>query len=337
MDPIRIAAVIPTYKTIGHIINVIKAIGPEVDSIIVVDDACPQHTGRYVSQNCSDSRVNVLYHNKNKGVGGAVITGYLHALENNADIIVKLDSDGQMDPHDLPEIVAPIINGYADYSKGNRFYDIDHVKGMPIIRLIGNAGLTFLSKLSSGYWSIFDPTNGYTAIHRKALSNLNLNKVAHGYFFESDMLFRLNLIRAVVVDVPIKARYEDETSSLSISSETGRFFSGHSINFIKRIFYTYYLRDFTVASIQLMIGTILLIFGTIFGARAWIHGIQIGSPATAGTVMIAALSIFIAIEFILAFFVYDYQMVPQYPLQGKLQTGKLWNKPRHKPTSNNQL
>ncbi|MCU0598993.1 MAG: glycosyltransferase family 2 protein [Desulfobacterales bacterium] len=317
MSSPTISVVIPAYKSRQFIADVIAAIGQEVESIVVVDDACPDQTGRYVMDHCKDDRITVLFHEKNLGVGGAVITGYRHALSLEADIIVKIDSDGQMDPGDLPDIVAPIANGYADYSKGNRFYDIEDVKGMPTARLIGNAGLSFLSKLSSGYWSIFDPTNGYTAIHRKALNALPLDKLAKRFFFESDMLFRLNIIRAVVVDVPIKARYGQEKSNLSISREIGKFFVYHLKNFFKRIFYTYYLRDFTVASIQLLIGAFLSLFGVIFGGNAWIKSIQSGQPATAGTVMLAALTVFIGIEFILAFFVYDYQFVPKNPLQHK--------------------
>jgi dolichol-phosphate mannosyltransferase len=318
MTPPKISVVVPAYKSRQFIGDVLAAIGPEVQSIIVVDDACPDHTGRYVKENCKDDRITVLFHEKNLGVGGAVITGYRHALNQDADIIVKIDSDGQMNPRDLPDIVAPIINGYADYTKGNRFYDIEDVKGMPVVRLIGNAGLSFLSKLSSGYWSIFDPTNGYTAIHHNALKALPLDKLAQRFFFESDMLFRLNIIRAVVEDVPIKARYGQEKSNLSISKEIGKFFIYHLKNFFKRIFYTYYLRDFTVASIQLLIGAILLLFGVVFGGNAWIQSIQSSQPATAGTVMVAALTVFIGIEFMLAFFVYDYQFVPKNPLQSKL-------------------
>jgi dolichol-phosphate mannosyltransferase len=322
MNTLQISAVIPAYKSHHLIADVIAAIGPEVDSIIVVDDGCPDKTGQFVMENCKDQRIKVLFHETNQGVGGAVVTGYRYALDHDADIVVKIDSDGQMDPADLPDIVAPIINGHADYTKGNRFYDIEKLKGMPAIRLIGNAGLSFLSKLSSGYWSIFDPTNGYTAIHRRALGALPLDKIEQRFFFESDMLFRLNIARAVVVDVPITARYGEEKSNLNISKEIGKFFVSHLKNFFKRIFYTYYLRDFTVASIQLLIGVLLFLFGVLFGGNAWITSIRTGQPATAGTVMVAALTVFIGIEFILAFFVYDYQFVPKNPLQSKLGRAK---------------
>jgi dolichol-phosphate mannosyltransferase len=325
MESPRIAVVMPAYKSRQFIADVLAVIGPEVESIIVIDDACPDHTGQFVLDNCKDDRINVLFHEKNLGVGGAVITGYKHALDLQADIIVKIDSDGQMDPKDIPDIVSPIINGYADYTKGNRFYDIEDVKEMPVVRLIGNAGLSFLSKLSSGYWNIFDPTNGYTAIHQKALNALPLDKLSQRFFFESDMLFRLNISRAVVIDVPIRARYGQEKSNLNISKEIGNFFVYHLKNFFKRIFYAYYLRDFTVASIQLLIGTILLLFGVIFGGNAWVRSIHSGQPATAGTVMVAALTVFIGIEFILSFFVYDYQFVPKNPLQSKLRKTKKMN------------
>lgn len=122
-------------------------------------------SGEYVKAHCTDPRVTVVKHEKNKGVGGAVMTGYRAAIADGAKVIVKIDGDGQMDPSLLREFVMPILGGEADYTKGNRFYDLSNISRMPAMRLFGNAGLSFLAKLSTGYWNIFDPTNGYTAIH----------------------------------------------------------------------------------------------------------------------------------------------------------------------------
>lgn len=199
----KIAVVIPSYRVKGHILSVIGKIGPTVHKVYVIDDCCPEGTGDFVLQNNSDSRVTVIKHQDNQGVGGAVMTGYLAALKDNIDIVVKIDGDDQMEPSLIPDFTAPIIAGEADYTKGNRFFNLDNIAAMPKIRIFGNAVLSFMTKLSSGYWDIFDPTNGYTAIHTDAIKHLPLNKISKRYFFESDILFRLNTLKAVVVDVPM--------------------------------------------------------------------------------------------------------------------------------------
>ena len=253
----HIAVVIPCYKVRCQILEVIEKIGEEVRSIYVVDDASPDEVGQYVSTHCSDSRVNVITNQKNLGVGGAVLTGYQKALSDGADIIVKIDGDGQMDPALIPNFVAPIIFGRADYTKGNRFFDLVGLRGMPPIRIFGNAILSFLTKISSGYWNIFDPTNGYTAIHAEVANHLPFEKINFRYFFESDILFRLNILRAVVVDIPMDSRYGNEVSSLKIKKIIFQFLTNHTINFVKRIFYNYYLRDLSLASIELPLGIFL--------------------------------------------------------------------------------
>ncbi len=176
---VRIGVVIPSYKVRKHILGVIAAMGEEVDRIYVVDDACPEHSGRFTS-NCiaATPRVRILRHAENRGVGGAVLTGYAAAIEDGVDVIVKVDGDGQMDPRLIPAFVAPIAAGEADYTKGNRFFDLEKVRVMPKMRLFGNAALSFLTKLSSGYWDLFDPTNGYTAIHVAVARHLPLKKSA---------------------------------------------------------------------------------------------------------------------------------------------------------------
>src|SRR5262249_39074317 len=156
-------------------------------------------------------------HEQNQGVGGAVMSGYRAAIADGMAVVVKVDGDGQMDGSLIPYFVAPIINGEADYTKGNRFFDLEQINQMPPMRLFGNAVLSLMTKLSSGYWNLFDPTNGFTAIHVDAARHLPFDKISKRYFFETDMLFRLNTINAVVVDVPMDASYGDEVSNLKIS------------------------------------------------------------------------------------------------------------------------
>ena len=310
-----IAVIIPCYKVKQHILDVIEKVGEDICSIYVIDDNCPEKSGQYVKNNCDDKRVHIIFHEKNEGVGGATITGYKQALNDGADIVVKIDGDGQMNPAMIKKIVGPIIKGEADYTKGNRFYNIEDLAQMPIKRLIGNAALSFISKLSSGYWNIFDPTNGYTAIHSSVIEQLPLDKIDKRYFFESDILFRLNTIRAVVHDIPMPSVYGDEKSNLKISKILGEFTIKHMTNIMKRLFYNYYLRDFSIASLEILLGSTSLSFGIIFGILMWIDSTKSGVPATSGTVMLAALPVLIGIQLILAFLSYDTKNVPQTPLQ----------------------
>jgi glycosyltransferase involved in cell wall biosynthesis len=312
-----IAVVIPSYKVTRHILGVIAGIGPEVGRIYVVDDRCPDHSGDFVRANCSDPRVVVIDHAENQGVGGAVMSGYRAAIDDGATVIVKVDGDGQMDAALIPAFVAPILAGEADYTKGNRFFNLERIGSMPPMRLFGNAMLSFLTKLSSGYWDLFDPTNGFTAIHADAARYLPFDKISRRYFFETDMLFRLNTLGAVVADVPMDAVYGDEVSNLKISRIVTEFSVKHMRNFFKRLFYNYYLRNMSLASIELPLGVLLLLFGLVFGTTHWIAASRLGQATPAGTVMVAALPMIMGVQLILAFLAYDIASVPRRPLHKK--------------------
>lgn len=313
-----LAVVIPSYRVTAHVLDVIARIGPEVAMIFVVDDACPDGSGSFVEQNCSDSRVRVIRHDQNRGVGGATITGYRAALEAGADIMVKIDGDGQMDPALISRIARPVMARQADYAKGNRFHSLWNVRRMPRIRLYGNAGLSFMTKLSSGYWGVFDPTNGYTAIHAAALEHIEFANVSERYFFETDMLINLGNARAVVADVPMEAVYGDEESNLHIGKELWPFLRTHLREMSKRIFYTYFLRDFSPASLQLLFGTLFLLFGTIYGSLEWYFSVSSGHVASTGTVMIAVLPIILGVQFLLNFLSFDMANEPRVPIQPPL-------------------
>ncbi len=306
----KVAVVIPCYRVRDRILSVLERIGPECALVYVVDDRCPEESGRFVQERCRDPRVRVVFHEVNQGVGGAVMTGYEAALREGATILVKIDGDGQMDPGLVPRFIAPIVAGKADYTKGNRFFNVEDVRGMPPVRLLGNAVLSFMTKFSSGYWGIFDPTNGYTALHAAVARQLPFGKIKRRYFFESDMLFRLNVVRAKVVDVPMVAEYRGEKSSLVVRRVLGEFLVGHLRNSLKRIAYNYFLRDFSLASLELVFGALLLAFGVAFGARAWYHSFASGVIATAGTVMLSVLPILIGVQFLLSFLGYDVARAP---------------------------
>lgn len=314
----RIAVVIPSYRVKDHILGVIEAIGDQCSAVYVVDDGCPDGSGRHVEAHGRDPRVRVLYHDRNRGVGAAVVTGYRAALEDGATVIVKIDGDGQMDPGDLPKVVAPIVDGTADYAKGNRFYHLDLLHRMPAMRIAGNAALSFITKFSSGYWDIFDPTNGYTAIHEAVARQLPLGRIATGYFFESDMLHHLGLLGAVVRDVPLDARYGDERSGISLPRAAVRFSLKHARNAARRLFYSYFLRDFSAASFELLLGLFLLTFGLVFGATQWVEWTSRGVGAYAGTVMLAALPVILGTQLLLAFLNFDVARVPRQPLHPQI-------------------
>ena len=306
----KIAVVIPCYKVKRHIVKLVQSVGRYVDLIIVVDDCCPEGSGNFLASKVKKSNLMVIKNDTNKGVGGAVKVGYLKALELNADIIVKIDGDGQMDPGLIPDFINPLLDDLADYSKGNRFFYISNLKKMPKIRVFGNSILSFINKISSGYWDLFDPTNGFTAINSKVLSKLEIDKIENGYFFESDILFRLNTIRAVVFDVPINAIYGDEESGLEIKKILVPFILFHIRNFLKRIFYNYYLRDMSIASIELPLGLFLFLFGLIYGGYFWHKSTLTFLPTPTGTIIISAISILIGVQFILAFLAFDINSNP---------------------------
>ena len=312
-----IAVVIPSYRVTRHILDVIAGIGPEVSRIYVVDDKCPDGSGTLVKQKCSDDRVRVIEHSENQGVGGAVMSGYQAAIAEGIDVIVKVDGDGQMDPTLITDFVAPILSGEADYTKGNRFFDLEKIRSMPPMRLFGNAVLSLMTKLSSGYWDLFDPTNGFTAIHADAARHLPFKKISRRYFFETDMLFRLNTINAKVVDIPMDASYGDEVSNLKISKIITEFLLKHGRNFFKRIFYNYYLRNMALASLELPIGLLMLVGGAVYGGWHWFLSMQAGVETPAGTVMLAALPVLMGMQLILSFVAYDIASVPRRAIHKK--------------------
>ena len=307
----KITVVIPAYRVASHILDVISGIGPEVSKIYVVDDACPNGSGALVSAKCSDKRVEVLTHSENQGVGGAVVTGYRAALEGGADIVVKVDGDGQMDPAMISDLIQPIVDGNADYTKGNRFDSLVGLREMPGVRVLGNGVLSLMSKISSGYWNVTDPTNGFTAIHRDVLKAMPLDMLSKRFFFESDVLYRLSVMRAVVWDISMEASYGNEKSNLSVLKALFEFPGRHFVRFHKRLFYNYYLREMSAASLELPLGAALGWFGLIFGINRFAESIATGVPATAGTVMLSAVPVILGFQLVLAFLSYDIASVPK--------------------------
>jgi glycosyltransferase involved in cell wall biosynthesis len=306
-----IVVVIPAFRVKKHILDVISGIGDEVDRIIVVDDACPENSGRHVTEHCDDNRIEVLFHAENTGVGGAVITGYRRSLELGATIVVKVDGDGQMDTSLISQLVRPIVDGAADYCKGNRFFSIDELLLMPKMRLLGNSVLSLANKFVNGYWNLMDPTNGFTAIGSDVLRKLPLHKIHRRYFFESDMLFRLGLYRAVVIDIPMQPIYADEVSNLRISRVLLEFPPLYLNRAVKRILYMYFIRDFHAASVELILGLVLIITGAVLGIQFWHSGSERKVFTSSGSVMLSALPVILGFQLVLSALNFDIQNVPR--------------------------
>ena len=314
---LSIVVVIPCYNVEKTIASVVAVMPSYVRWVVLVDDASRDRTADIVDSLKSE-RIRVIHLPENRGVGGATLRGYEEALALGADVIVKVDGDGQMDPAYLIPLIAPILMNRADYTKGNRFLHAEQIKSMPLIRRIGNAGLSFLTKAASGYWDIFDPTNGYTAIHGSIIPLLNKPLIDRRFFYETSMLMQLYLIRAVVKDIPIPSRYADETSNLSELKAIFEFPFRLLKELLSRLWIQYFLRDFGIFSIFMLSGMAFFAFGLVFGLYHWFVSAFVYHIATpTGTVMLAVLPIILGVQFILQGIVLDVQNVPTHPLQSE--------------------
>lgn len=306
----RIAVVVPAYNEARHIGEVLRGMPDWVDTIVAVDDCSSDDTLSAI-RSYSDTRVVAIQTPANQGVGGATMTGYAKALELDCDIVVKMDGDGQMSPAHLPSLLDAVVDQNYDYAKGNRFLAGESLGQMPHHRLIGNIVLTFVNKLASGYWHIFDPQNGYTAIKKGVLRQLDLKSIHKRYFFENDMLIALNFHNFRVRDVAIPAHYGQEQSDLS-PFKTGITFPLLFIpRFWRRIYQKYVLRDFSPIALFLIMGLLLLTWGVLFGAYHWIKSVVTGHTATTGTVMVAVLPFILGFQLVLEAIVLDIRETPK--------------------------
>jgi len=308
-----ISVIIPCYNVAKHIEKVICQIPPSVNYIIAVNDCSTDETDCILARLQQESRRLVyLKHETNQGVGGAMLTGFRKALELECDIAIKMDGDGQMDHSDIQKLIKPIEEGVADFSKGNRFRDFKALKNMPAFRRFGNLGLSFLIKAASGYWNIFDPTNGFIAIHKTALQNLNFEKIHKRYFFESSLLIELYYANAVICEIPMKAKYGDEISGLSTSKALFEFPPKLFYAFIRRIVLKYFLFDFNIASLYILFGFPLFLLGSIYGVVNFIrYAFNSHMPAPTGTVVIPTLLIILGFQLLLSAANYDLTNYPK--------------------------
>jgi dolichol-phosphate mannosyltransferase len=319
-DRYSIAAVIPAYRVERELEAVLCGLPAFLRHIIVVDDASPDGSAELAARLAEhDSRILLLRHTRNQGVGGAMLTGFRKALELGAQIVVKIDGDGQMDPAFLPALLTPLVSGRADYTKGNRFRDFAALRRMPIGRRIANMGLSFTSKAASGYWNCFDPANGYFAIRGEVLAQLPLERMDKRYFFETSMLAQLYMLGAFVVDVPMPARYGSETSNLSMQHAALEFPLKLLTTLVRRLWLRYFLYDFSMVSVYLTTGLPLVLFGLIFGVTKWIKYAELGQAAPTGTVILPTLALILGIQILLSAVEIDMRSVPRQPLSAPLE------------------
>jgi glycosyltransferase involved in cell wall biosynthesis len=307
-----IAAVVPAFKEEAHIARVVTTMPDTVDIIVVVDDHSPDETYQRAVET-ADPRLTVIRHEVNQGVGGAIMTAHAKALELGADIDVVFAGDGQMDPAYLPDLLDPIVHDGYGFTKANRFYSSKSFHGMPFYRIIGNVILSFLNKLASGYWNLFDPQNGYTAITQDTLRRLPLERIASRYSFENDLLIHLNILRVPAIDVPIPAVYGEEVSSIKLKRvipELLRLLFG---GFWKRFFYKYVLWSFSPIALFLFMGLFLMLLGTVAGIFVIVN--TLGPPeASAGSVLLSVAPLLVGVQMLLYALMLDIQESPDSPM-----------------------
>ena len=281
---LTVAVVVPAHNESKLIGRVIETCPELVDHIVVVDDCSPDDTAD-AARAVGDPRLDLIRHEVNQGVGGSILTGHQRALELGADVMVVMAGDAQMDPEFLPALIDPIADGEAQFTKANRFYAYGSFTGMPKHRIFGNILMSFMTKAASGYWGLFDPLNGYSAVHRSALERLSFDRIAKRYDFENDLLIHLNILRVPARDVPIPAVYGEEVSGIRIGrvgfSMMRRLWRG----FWHRIWRKYVVQSFSPVALMLFSGLAFVGFGLAVGV--FIIANTLGPPvASAGTVVL---------------------------------------------------
>lgn len=297
----KITVVIPCYKVDQHIESTVNGLPEWIDEVVLVNDCSPDHSLELLNQLAAiHPKITVLSNKVNMGVGGAMITGFRHALKTDTDVIVKMDGDGQMNPTFLPNLLLPLCNKQAEYAKGNRFNDFEALKRMPTSRRFGNLGLSFLIKAASGYWEVFDPSNGFFAISKDTFRRLDLDKLAPRYFFESSLLIELYYTGARIQDVPMPAIYGEEVSNLSVTKTLFGFPPKLLKALFRRVLLSYFIYDFSITSIYILAGMPLFLYGLIYGIVKWVHFASMDVAAPTGTVMLAVLPFILGFQMLLS-------------------------------------
>jgi dolichol-phosphate mannosyltransferase len=305
----RLFCVIPAYRAASTVVQVVAQALEYADRVVVVDDACPEGSGALVEETYRGSDVvQVVRRERNGGVGAAMKSGIAVALERGADVIVKLDADGQMDPAFIPVIRDAFA---ADASlvcvKGNRFFDSSVLRYMPKRRLFGNSVLSLLAKFASGYWNIIDPTNGYLAFNANLLALLPWRSFADSYFFEISVLCELGLRRLPILELEMPTIYNGARSSLSIPRILWDFPFKLLRLIARRVALQYFLFDVNLGSLYLVLGSLLMFGGTAWSVYQWILSVITHVDRSTGTVMLGVLPFLMGFQLLLNALMFDVQ------------------------------
>ena len=313
LNNLKTAVVIPYYNASNHIANVVAKLPDSIFAVIIVDDVSKEVLPEKDIRDSINPKTElvILRNDLNLGVGGATKRGFQYAITMNVDVVVKVDADDQMDTSFIPQLLKPLLKNKAEMSKGNRFRDLEALKKMPFTRRFGNLFLSFLTKIATGYWNNFDPTNGFIAIKVSVLKKIDINKLSNRYFFETSLISELYFVKARIKDVAMPAIYGDEKSSMRLWTIPVSFSLRLFKLFIKRLVKQYLLYDFCLGSIYLIIGLPLFLFGVIFGVYEWIHYASMNVPAPTGTIMVVALTVILGFQLLLQGLQYDVINAPK--------------------------
>ena len=313
LNNLKTAVVIPYYNASNHIANVVAKLPDSIFAVIIVDDVSKEVLPEKDIRDSINPKTElvILRNDLNLGVGGATKRGFQYAITMNVDVVVKVDADDQMDTSFIPQLLKPLLKNKAEMSKGNRFRDLEALKKMPFTRRFGNLFLSFLTKIATGYWNNFDPTNGFIAIKVSVLKKIDINKLSNRYFFETSLISELYFVKARIKDVAMPAIYGDEKSSMKLWTIPVSFSLRLFKLFIKRLVKQYLLYDFCLGSIYLIIGLPLFLFGVIFGVYEWTHYASMNVPAPTGTIMVVALTVILGFQLLLQGLQYDVINAPK--------------------------
>ena len=294
----RVAVVVPAHDEEQLIATTIAGIPAFVDRILVVDDGSRDNTAA-AARDAGDARVEVVTHERNQGVGAATVTGYKQALAEGFGVIAVMNADNQMDPSELEGLVAPVARGELDYAKANRLFTGQAWQLIPKTRYLGNAVLSMLTKIASGYWHVADSQSGYTAISRELLAQLPLDRLYTRYGFPNDMLVHLNIWNARVRDFPSKPVYGvGERSGIRYRHVVPRISWLLLKGFFRRLWEKYVIRDFHPLVFFYAFGILATLCGLVLGAVVVGYRIA-GNQFTVGTVVLIALLVLSGSQFTL--------------------------------------
>ena len=284
-----IAVIVPAYNEEKLIGKVLRTIPPFVDHVVVVDDASRDRTGEVVKVNQKEEpRIIYIQHQENKGVGGAIVTGYKWARDNEIDISVVMAGDAQMDPGDLPRLLDPVVTGEIDYAKGNRLFTGKAWRIIPKTRYLGNATLSFLTKIASGYWHVADSQSGYGAATLEVLKTIDLDSIYKRYGMPNDFLVRLNVYHFRVRDVPVNPIYGiGERSGIKLYKVVFTLSFLLLKLFLWRLKEKYIIRDFHPLVLFYLMGFVLTPIGIVFGCYLLIFRLLVG-PVVETSALFAA-------------------------------------------------